>query len=343
MTFKKNYFEHIMLADDNCHFPISLFTIHIKEMMTDLDVNEHPGFKNFAYLFNNELTYAFMSNALLFWMGSKAEHGDCPTIFKLLDSLLEFCDEHLQTDTFESLLIKLSEINYVDFKRYQLNKIKEKKRKNWGPLIKDFDKTIAEEVRSFVQDQRFLELSKGSWVHTYNPLEAPPKNSTKLPYYFITLSSNNKALIYKEFSKKQDSAIVNVDMDGNKIEFTSILKIQADSMTKSQTVEEANATKLIDINSRLQVSKIMIILKDSRIFEFYVSNQKLLYVWLDGLNMLINENSELSDDTKYQIESLIKVRTDVQLINLPDTAEDMDVVVPDINELSALTSGFYYA
>ncbi|ODV84546.1 hypothetical protein CANARDRAFT_8528 [[Candida] arabinofermentans NRRL YB-2248] len=335
ITFKKQYFEHTMFANENSYFPLGNFGHTISRLLDNVDIQDYPNLEHIFYAFNNEIYYMLMFKALNIWISSRAETEDYDKTMKVLGSVLQLVDELLENLSLDEALESLNEMEYDQLKKYQIERLKKSKNDSWSPLTANFNKDIANQALNFVKDQRFLELSKGSWVYTENPTEVTKANK-KQTHYFVILSSNNQSLIYKEFPKRTAEA-PNIDKDGTKIEFNQILKIDSTPLTS-----DATSSKLISINSRLNINKISITTKSYRIFEFFVDTRELLYIWLDGSRMLINDNSDLSDDTKYQVDSLTKIRSEIQLIDLDEKTDITEEFKFKEADLAGLTAGFYY-
>ncbi|QPG75452.1 hypothetical protein FOA43_002807 [Brettanomyces nanus] len=344
MTFKKNFSEHTMFATAKTYFPLLKFAVGITNLLNHLDSSRYP---NIAYVFtyfNDELYYSFMSSALKFWMASKAEENDFRRIMALLETLVDYCDSLMRSDPFYTVTEQVVGLKYSEIKKYHLEQLKRNKATSWSTAMESFNRTIGQQVLDFVKTQRFVGLSKGSWVYINNPLDKAPV-SGKPVYYFLVLSSNNKSLIYKEFTRKHSHA-PNIDKDGIIVDFKNVVKIDSKSMTQQVQIQN-----LINIASRLNVSRIDICTKDEKVFSFYVDSLGLLYAWLDGVKMLLNDNSALSEDTMYQIDALTKIRTNVQLIDLEDSEEKVDndsvhsrnaETKYDATQLEILASHFYY-
>ncbi|VEU20633.1 DEKNAAC101440 [Brettanomyces naardenensis] len=338
MTFKKNFSEHTMFAGEATYFPLLKFAVGITELLSHMDTVKYSNFNLIFSYFNGDLYYSFMSSALKFWMASKAEQDDFGHIMTLLETLVAYCDSMLRTESFSSVTDQVISLKYSQIKKFQLEKLRLVKAAAWSESMGSFNGAIGKQVMDFVKNQRFLELSKGSWVYVQNPLDESPAVSGKPVYYFLVLSSNNKSLIYREFIRKHAHA-PNIDKDGIVIEFKDVAKIDSKPMT-----EKIDAENMINVSSRLNVSRIEIYTKDGNLFSFYVDSLGQLYSWLDGLKMLLNDNSALSDDTMYQIDALTKIRTDIQLIDLADRQELKfgDVKHDSLQLESLAASHFYY-
>jgi len=340
MTFKKNFSEHTMFADEHTYFPLIKFAVAITNQLARIDTERYPGFSLVVPYFNSDLYYSFMSCALKFWMLSKAEQEDFDRVLKLVPTLVSYCDNVLRTQPYYTLNEHLLKLKYADLKKFQLEQLETDKFTHWSDSLQSFNKELNKQVLEFVRNQRFFELSKGSWVYVNDPLDGKPQQG-KPVYYFLTISSNNKSLVYKEFTRKH-SHRPNIDKDGAVIEFKNVSKVDY-----KKTNEDFSAQNLITISSRLNVSKISIYLDDGSIFDFYVDTQGKLFAWLDGLRMLMDDNSALSEDTTNQIEVLKNIRTKIQLLDLEDSPETEKLrqkPAPNFQlaELQEIASGFYF-
>lgn len=340
MTFKKNFSEHTMFADQRTYFPLMRFAIAITNQLARIDTERYPEFSLVVPYFNSDLYYSFMSCALKFWMLSKAEDDDFDRVLKLVPTLVSYCDSILRSQPYYTLNERLLKLKYSDLKKLQLKQLESDKLTYWSSSLLSFNKELNKQVLEFVRNQRFFELSKGSWVYINNPLDSRPQQG-KPVYYFLTLSSNNRSLVYKEFTRKHAHR-PNIDKDGAIIEFKNVTRV--DYKKKN---EDFSAHNLITISSRLKVSQISIYTDKGSVFDFYVDTEGKLFSWLDGLRMLMDDNSALSKDTTNQIDVLKDIRTKIQLLDLEDSQETEKLrqkPAPTFEpaELQQIASGFYF-
>lgn len=336
MTFKKNFSEHTMFASMQSYFPLFRFASAITQMLSNVDGDQYPNFSMVFTYMNGDLYYSFMSSALKYWMASKAEARDFDRLMNLLHTLLVYCDDIMRAEPYYNVTDHVINLKYAPLKKFQLEHFRQNKDASWSGSMTTFDKVLDNQVMDFVKNQRFFELSKGSWVFIHNPLDKTPP-SGKPVYYFVTISSDNRSLVYKEFTRKH-SHTPNIDKDGVVVEFKNITKVDHKTIS-----ENFRSNKLISISSRLNVSRIEITSKNGKVFKFFVDTKGKLVSWLDGLKMLMNDDSSLSDDTINQIQSLKKIRARIQLIDLQDNSKQKAPKYSyDPSDLSKVASGFFY-
>lgn len=336
MQFRKNFSEHAMFATPETYFPLMLFATTVTDLINNIDAQNHPRLAQCFAFFNSELYYSLMASSLRFWMASHAVTDDFDRVAKLVSSLLDYYEVQLTDNTLDNVIESVENLKHAELKKFQLEQIKASKDIAWSQSMSSFNQDIKQQVVNFVKSQRFIELSKGSWVHIHNPIEkrAATENAS---YYYVVLSSNSNSLIYKEFQRKH-TRTPNIDRDGIRIDFKQITNVKSDRI--SETIQKGN---LVNISPRLSVSRMEISVTGRKPFVFYVDSESVRYSWLDGLRMLLNQSSQLSEDTLYQINELTKIRTEIQLIDLPDSDDKSAAVKTyDPEQLSQLATQFYY-
>lgn len=265
-----------------------------------------------------------------------------------------------------SLLEKIDNFDYDEIKSLQLKKIRANTINNWKEDIKSFENLVHSQVISLVRGQRFLQLSKGSWVYATNPLD---NSNSENRFYFLTLNSNtnSQSIIYKEFSKKPTklNQSPNLDKDGIRIDFSNILQIDSENLNPN-----LQENGLISIQSeRMDVNRVDVVMK-SGIFTFFVDTKQLRDIWVDGLRILVSDSktessqnnnisnstpmklsiseefftgSGVTDDVKKQVRTLEDISLRTQMLDL-DIKNSLDECIENklCPDLSSLNFNFFY-
>lgn len=371
-TLKKTLIECNMTSA----FPILQFMSIISDSIS----NKQKSLNKIFGVWNTCLWFCLLNVSTNCWLFSRASSkvvGDTEKIVDMVNVVLEWLANQLQSlDSSTSemnienrttsdydvalLLDKVNNFDYTEIKLLQLKAVNENHYKHWKMELKPFEELIHNQVVALVRDQRFLQLSKGSWVHASNPLESGDNNH----FYFLTLNSNSQSIVYKEFSKRPTKSVQapNLDKDGIYIEFRNIVAIESENLNQN-----ISNTGLINIQSeRMDVNRIEIITK-TNIFSFYVNTRQLKDIWVDGLRILVadsksdvNTNSNaiaepssmqlsvsekffsksgVSDVVKKQIRVLEEIRVRTQMLDLNDrlsitASENIKVEAIDWSTLS---------
>jgi hypothetical protein len=324
-------------------------------------------------IWNTDLWFSLLIIGTRCWLfsGATEEAGDTDKIISMVITVLEWLGNQLSfenqinnSESFVStagintdnnvsdydvvsLLEKVDNFNYNEIKALQLNAINQTRSKKWFKELKPFEDLVHNQIIALVRDQRFLQLSKGSWVYASNPLE-----SGNPRHYFLTLNSNSQSIVYKEFTKRPLRTIQapNLDKDGIHIDFRNIIRIDSENLNPN-----ISDTGLISIQSeRMDVNKIEVITKNSA-FLFYVDTKQLKDVWVDGLRILIADSKTdnnvttlepspmklsvsenfftrigVGEDIKKHVKTLQDVRIRTQLLDL-DGSQESSSFIKDIN------------
>ncbi|KAG7744794.1 hypothetical protein KL912_005126 [Ogataea haglerorum] len=314
IVFKKQFAEHQLFK--NRIPPSSLYKLAggITSSM-EPDNLSHSRIINMPVQFSEELFEVLFLCSVNFWDSSKSDANDIRVLLQHVDHLLYYFDHLVELKGFQDAIYNLRNIDYDAFKHIELKKIKNDTQEWWSKNCDDLNRITYDESVDFVRSQHLLMLSRGTWVFSENPI-SPNGSSRKSSYYFMILSTNHRALLYKEFSKKPGKK-PNIDKDGAKIEFSQISDITYQPIKKN--IEKSN---LISIESRLQVNRIDIKIKNNGIFSFYVNTIDELYIWLDGLRMLLSDSTSLSHDTEQQILWLSSIRRQAKFFELEIKRDD---------------------
>ncbi|OWB83948.1 hypothetical protein B5S33_g2584 [[Candida] boidinii] len=348
MAFKKTYFEQLMFAKENSSFPIGKAALSISKLFGDVDESdEFPNLKKSIYATSDTLFYTFMLHLLKIWQSSKAQIDDFEIVMKLMYVLLNFLEEKLsqnQVYIVESL-DSLNDLAYEDLKKYQREQIKFEKSNTWNSLTKEFSESLHKQVFDFVKEQRNVQLAKGSWVYSEDPVEAT-KNNSKPKLYFMILTPNFRSIIYKEF-KEKSSRPPKIDKNGILIDINQIAKTE---------IEESQATslfpsnsKLISLNTGTFLEKISLFNSSGKLLlSFYTDTKELSFIWSDGLMMLKNFNNQISSESVTQINDLERIRKGIQLLLLDENdakfaKDELPNDIPyDEELLASVATNFYY-
>lgn len=260
-----------------------------------------------------------------------------------------------------TLLEKVDNFDYQEIKALQIKAIHDKRAKKWKNRIMPFENLVHRQVIALVRDQRFLQLSKGSWVYASNPLE-----SGGYRHYFLTLNANSQSIVYKEFMKRtpRNAQTPTLDKDGIHIDFNTITAIEYEDL--NQKIDD---TGLISIQSeRMDVNRIDVMTKTG-VFSFYVDTKQLKDIWVDGLRILVADSQFASDKTDFesipmdmsiseefftksgvssevvnQVRTLEDIRLRMQMLELDDYTNDISSTAAAIDSVdwNNLGSNFVY-
>ncbi|GAV28613.1 hypothetical protein PMKS-002086 [Pichia membranifaciens] len=348
-------------------------------------------------VWNTELWYSLLNVGTRCWLfsGARVEAGDIDKVVSLVEVVITWLSRKLESnadsrsqgnsnsenvtkiakDDIEisdssandcdvvSLLEKVDSFDYNEIKLLQLENVRSKHFKKWANNMKPFENLVHRQVVALVRAQRFLQLSKGSWVYATNPLEAGEHH-----HLFLTLNSNSQSIVYKEFSKRpwRNSQAPNLDKDGIYIEFRDILAIESENLNPN-----ISDTGLISIQSeRMDVNRVEVITK-TKIFQFYVDTKQLRDIWVDGLRILVTDSrsdtkakdhgkesdsspmklsiseefflgSGVSEEVKKQVRTLEEIRVRTQMLDLDDNAKPLTKRQPEFVEWNTISTNFHY-
>lgn len=321
-TFKKRFHEELMMSNHLRTFPLSLFIERCSKMWVKIFENK----ANYPVLSYEFLIYNSMNICLNLWQETKAQiHSktDIDKIFQLLYSNIEDYDADLaQGKSVEECLDETSTKHSSDMRHVQALQILEKFEERWLARFLEFNKELTEQVWKFVEEQRVVQLLKGSWVFTerfgeslFNASIKPDPNSK---YYYIALSPNRKSIYCKLYLEKPE-----VNPNYEELEKSGIVDLKDVVDIRSAVIgdslgeaDKSKSSKLISIRGTISYEKITLVgAKEKKLLSFYTDSDVNRYVWLDGIKML-RKLKNLSQDTQTQMQSLMEMRRTTQLLGL---------------------------
>lgn len=329
-------------------------------------------------IWNIDLWFSLLNVGTRCWLfsGAKIENNDTDKVINMVEVVIDWLSSKLSVIDKDydvsSLLEIVDNFNYDKIKKLQLKNIELKRSIMWSNEIKPLENLIHNQVIALIRDQRFSQLSKGSWVYVNNPLDSIDKT-----YYYLTLNSNSQSIVYKEFNKKpvKNNQTPNLDKDGIFIEFRNIINIISENLN-----ENNDDTGLISIQSeRMNVNRIDVVTKTG-IFTFYVDTKQLKDIWVDGLRILVADskidnniksdnivnienaemklsiseeffaNSGVGSTVRKHIRTLEDIRVRTQMLDFTDDEINIDNSNNDKNadntnnkiDMSSLSVNFFY-
>lgn len=371
LSFKKTFTEQLLFGDSP--FPLYKASFHVTGALNNLfeslenEVDSKPHIVSF--LLNKEsLMYALMDRLLKTWVQSQGKTDqDMDSLLTLIPIILEHISRSLTSSlniSYQSYLrLAVDIINSIDYnisRELQLDSIREVHYKKWSNC--DFDAMLSKQVNDYVHHQRLLQLQKGTWVYSSNPLDA----SIKFPkVYFMVLSADQINLLLREFPRKTEyepfiegnDIVTSTDKsqhpDGSRtliIPLNTIISFESKEISSSNKMPKDS--RLVNVIHKSFYTEVHLIDKNHKsVLTIYFDTKEAIYIWLDGLQLVSSAKhvNGLSQDTKGQIETLIDIRRNVQMLNL-NTHEDIkplgvtsgDEEYYDLDALKKLTTGFYY-
>lgn len=364
MTFKKKFHEGLIMSDHDRTFPMYLFISKCTDLWLRIFYQKSQYPRINRHILSWELMiYYSMNNCLLLWKETKAQlenEDDIDSIIQLLQSNVDFLEEYLASNSnIEECLEAFTARTAVNIRHAQFLETKKVHSKLWGPRFHEFDRSLAQEVKDFVCEQRVMQLLKGSWVHTVSHAERLFKSGIKLSsnknYYFIILSPNRKLLYYKEYADIAKLKPSYEEMESQSISLREIAELK--SLKIGNLIGEADKAKnslLISVKGTISYEKIILLNKSGhQLLSFYTDSEDNKAVWLDGLKMLkgLTDGKYLSSETSLQLTSLQEIRRNTQLLVLegkqftqvaPEDEESDEDEFYDLMELSNVTEGFHF-
>lgn len=353
ITFKKSYHEQVLFNNNKENiFPLIQVSYKVTNILLAIFQTDTPRFqilRQFTFL-RDFLHFNIIVKFLEIWKESGAEQDELENLEPLVEILLKHINDELDSDEMhvvDKILSIFKTTGYTQLREFQLNNYKNKTLASAANEITSFDKILEDQVFDFIKNQRFLQLSKGAWVFadlpTFNTTDETPTRN----YFFIILSPNFKNLLYKEYKFKLQN-VPDIDKIGTPIEISSIanFKIEEIQQVDPTAVRETENSRLINLVGKTVINKITLINRKGKVlFTFYAKKQDS-FNYLDGLNLLLGNFDQLSNDLNFQINKLFEIRKTVQLLNYNVTTTDNVIdeeKVYDLDNLEKLTTNFYYS
>lgn len=370
LSFKKKFTERLLFEDDA--FPIVLALTLISNELHNFYVSKSTENKSNedlvtqCILHHDILIFASMNKLLELWVASRAQDAeDLRSLLDLLNIALFESEQSLGSTqiSMKTCLQNLKILSYSDLRKLQVNKIRNSHYRSWDKQVSQFDAMLSNQVSEFVCHQRLLQLRKGAWVYSENPLD----NNVKHPkVYFVVLSDNQMSLLAREYKNRSEESPtvqgndITSGQDGSPSKSkTTMIPLKKIAQFQHWEVHAENRVpkdaKLINILNKTVYTEVQILDKDAnRLLKFYLDTKEASYIWLDGLKLIAsastNKKFSLSKDTKSQIETLIDLRKNVQMIGLDDQSDlslaDIDSESEEqyynLNHLQKIATNFHY-
>ncbi|SCU79357.1 LAFA_0B02608g1_1 [Lachancea sp. 'fantastica'] len=369
LSFRKKYSERLLFEDDA--FPIvkglSWLSDQLARCFHQFFAEEKFSvFIMQCFLNKDILIYSLVDKLMELWIESNAQDfADFGSVLETFEIAFFQHDNFLgaKEPDIGACLVNIRSLTYADLRSMQLKQLRSIHYKKWETQVSHFDSMLSNQVLEFVRHQRLLQLQKGAWVYSDNPLD----RSVKQPrVYFIILSDNQMNLLAKEYRLRSEQ---NPAVNGNEI-----LSTNDSSAPKSKTVviplrrvhkfqhwrvqsesKVPENSKLINILNKAVYTEIHLLDKEANILlKFYVDTKEASYIWLDGLQLLVaaaqGKTPTLSEELKSQVASLIDLRKNVQIIGLDDKTDLTDNIEDstaedefyDLETLQSVTADFHY-
>ncbi|CCK71664.1 Lmo1p KNAG_0H02490 [Huiozyma naganishii CBS 8797] len=390
-SFRKLYLEHLLFGE----YPFPLLDILLKaSIQIQKFFHEHencwqekPYLATFA-MNNESLLYVLMNLELKFWVESAAStKDDIESLTSLIPVVLRKVDleitEAMKTEPYESffdiIFLFLKSIDYEAARKYQLEQLKEGYCSKWSKRFEYFDGFLHDQVKEYVKHQRLIQLQKGTWVYAEDPLDA----TIESPHvYFIIVSDNHTTLFAREFNQKleehptviankislspsaRSSLSSNTTMVTSPLTATIMIPLKTIAYFELEDLVEKRPPsfdpKLIRLPERNVFSKVSLLDKNRKnILTMYLDSKESKFMWFDGLQMISPavQQRAISQETTQQIDNLIRLRRDLQFLNLHNISisENVDILDAvnadddpddedyyDLDTLKNLTTDFYY-
>lgn len=371
LSFKKTLSEELLFGSNP--FPLYKAFFSILELLhqfLDLQaVDTLNATYHAAFVFEKDaFIYTLMDKLLKMWVISQAETKKdllslLETIPLLLNQVHEATSRISNMSPHGSLNMTLATIEGVTYetaRHLQLENIKKKHHNKWSDATGAFETLLSEQVHDYVKHQRLLQLQRGTWVFSQNPLD---RNVQSPKLYFMVLSANQINLLVREFPTKIE---VSPFIDENGI-FSGSEKNQGGfektTVIPLHTIVDFDVTELLIENKAPDNSRLVnVIQKDSysavdfldkhckSVLKVYFDTKDDIYVWLDGLKLLspARIKRDISQNTREQMNNLVDIRRNAQMLNLEigdDTKSTEDIDEEEyynMDTLKNLNSMFYH-
>ncbi|CDO94947.1 unnamed protein product [Kluyveromyces dobzhanskii CBS 2104] len=343
LTFKKAFTEQLMFRDHP--LPLLEAVAKLSDVLWEYFemTNLTPGnalYKTHMIFHTKELMSVLLGKMVTIWGKTESEtKEDFESLLQLIRILIRKADKVCltQQESYVETFINVCDTSaYDDLRKLQVAEWREKQYNDWAEDIISFDEILQNQVQEFVRYQRLLLMQIGTWVYSENPIEA----KGKLPKVsFIALSDNQMNLLTKEFKHKveqtptvEDNEIFTLDRSAvvdNKtivIPLKNIVNIQTKQIELDRKLPEG--ARLINILQNTVYTGVTTYDRSGKISSaFFLESTESFFTWLDGLQLLSqSKNAKLSQETEKQIDTLIKLRKNVQLAALDDKFKDDDSV-----------------
>lgn len=369
LSFRKKFLERLLFEDDA--FPIVKALSWLSDQLThcfssSFRAEEPTVFILQCFLNKDILIFSLVDKLMELWIESNAQSFDD------LRSVLEtFKVAFFQRDSFlgakepdvGACLVNIRSLTYEDLRKLQLKQIRASHYKKWEKQISQFDSMLSNQVLEYVRHQRLLQLQKGAWVYSENPLD----NNVKQPkVYFLVLCDNQMNLLAREFRIRSEE---NPSVQGNEIISSSdtpasksktiVIPLRRINKFQHWRVQSENKVpenaKLINILNKAVYTEIHLLDKDAaKLLRFFLDTKEASYIWLDGLQLIVasalGKKPALSDDIKSQISTLVDLRKNVQIIGLDDQTKlehsdqdsEAEEMYYDLETLQSVATDFHY-
>lgn len=295
-------------------------------------------YRSIFSVWNVSLWYSLLNVVARCWLISGAQAGepdDEDAVARKGDVAIHWLSDQLSllNNSYENIALlfdDVSDFKYEDLKRVQLDALFEQNMTKLnggtnGDRLTTFKTMMKEQVHSFVKNERFLELSKGCWVYSANPLLMASQYTGT--WYYVTLSSDAESIVYKEFPQKLGSSKYpeiasvtnspkNIDKDCIKIDLKDVVRVTSENLCNDNTAD----TGLITMTSqRMLVNKVDIVSQNATL-TFFINTVQLKEVWVDGLSMLLNSGNKgyIDENILNQMKQLKSIAMRTQLLSLDD-------------------------
>lgn len=371
LSFKKTLGEELLFGSNP--FPLYKAFFHILDHLDRfLDFKEKDIFTilyHVAFLLSKDaFIFALLDKLLKMWVASQGKtKRDMLSLLDTIPIMLNQIDKSMirlsDTSPHGYVNIALETLDNIDYgiaRQLQLENIREKHYNKWSNSIGDFDELLSGQVHDYVKHQRLLQMQKGAWVYSENPLDS----HIRFPkVYFMVLSANQINLLVREFPAKaemtpyveENHIFSNAEKDSAAFEKTVVVPLHSIVDFEVQELQLNNKVpddaRLVKVIRKDFYTGVNFLDKHGKVvLKVYFEKKEDINVWLDGLKLVspFRIKRNITDDTKEQLDTLINIRRNAQMSNLnlseegekTDSTDDEEYYNADT--LKELVSSFYY-
>lgn len=371
LSFKKTLGEELLFGSNPFPLYNAFFSI-LDHLHQFLDFRSKDFFTTLYYaaflLSKDAFIYVLMDKLLKMWVASQGKtRKDMDSLLETVPIMLDQVDKSMKRLSDSSphgsvgLALETFEgIDYDSARQLQLENIKKRHYSKWSSSIGDFDELLSEQVHDYVRHQRLLQLQRGAWVYSENPLD---RHIRSPKVYYMVLSANQINLLVREFPAKMEMTphveenhiFGGPEKEHSSYEKTVVIPLHniVDFETKELQMDNnvPEDSRLVNVIRRDFYTGVNFLDKHRKVvLKVYFDTKEDIPVWLDGLKLVspfkIKQN--ITEETKEQMDTLVSIRRNAQVLNLEisdgneitESSDDEEYYYADA--LKELTSSFYY-
>ncbi|GMM35958.1 hypothetical protein DASC09_032830 [Saccharomycopsis crataegensis] len=354
--------QYLLVSSEAKRFPMNKMLFEISQLLHShnaINNTKNTEIYHKYILYFDQIFALLASKALVYWEESHADStgaNDITAMLELLKLDMKFINSLLlHAKSFAPVQKKSLALSYGDIRNIESGFLRDNQYMNVmsSKDLNGFDELLIENLKFFIINERFNELSVGCLCYDDDPdfstassnfsMNSTNKSKLKKRIY-MALSTNKTSILYRKISENQAfhngnhmdldtdnshqipiRSIKRIVINDDKSVSSGAVSISSSSVMEGYSKQRQNLgsvyQRFIRMGSGNRTTKISLINHENdAFFTFYIDNKHSSMLWIDSLMLLINKFNfaNVTTETKSHMEKLFDIKRGMQFSSLKD-------------------------